>query len=137
MTRVLDNETAGMTNIPADDVQDGTDEHGNRLVRSHGAPATLGFPAKEHFELGEALGMMDFARAGKLSGARFVVLKGQLARLERAIGQFMIELQTNEFGYTEISPPLMVRDEAAFGTGSLPKFGDDRVKTRSGHTIIP
>ncbi len=135
--RIIEDELASLPNLPAEDVPDGTDEHGNRLVRSHGAPATLGFPAKEHFELGEALGMMDFARAGKLSGARFVVLKGQLARLERAIGQFMIELQTNEFGYTEISPPLMVRDEAAFGTGSLPKFGDDLFKTTSGHWLIP
>ncbi len=133
----LDELLASLPNLPAEDVPDGTDEHGNRLVRSHSFPATLGFPAKEHFELGEALGMMDFARAGKLSGARFVVLKGQLARLERAIGQFMIELQTNEFGYTEISPPLMVRDEAAFGTGSLPKFGDDLFKTTSGHWLIP
>src|SRR6266581_3914691 len=133
----LDELLASLPNLPAEDVPDGTDEHGNRLVRSHGFPATLGFPAKEHFELGEALGMMDFARAGKLSGARFVVLKGQLARLERAIGQFMIDLQTNEFGYTEISPPLMVRDDAAFGTGSLPKFGDDLFRTTTGLWLIP
>jgi seryl-tRNA synthetase len=134
---VLDNLLAALPNIPAEDVPDGTDEHGNRLVRSHGTPPSFDFAAKEHFELGEALGLMDFARAGKLSGARFVVLKGQLARLERAIGQFMIDLQTDEFGYTEISPPLMVRDEAAFGTGSLPKFGEDLFKTTTGLWLIP
>jgi len=133
----LDDLLAGLPNIPADDVPDGKDEHGNQLVRSHGAPPSFGFSAKEHFVLGEALGLMDFARAGKLSGARFVVLKGQLARLERAIGQFMIDLQTNEFGYTEISPPLMVRDEPAFGTGSLPKFGDDLFRTTTGLWLIP
>jgi seryl-tRNA synthetase len=135
--RIIEDELASLPNIPAEDVPEGRDEHDNRLVRSHGTPPGFGFPAKEHFELGEALGLMDFARAGKLSGARFVILKGQLARLERALGQFMIDLQTNEFGYTEISPPLMVRDEAVFGTGSLPKFGDDLFKTTSGHWLIP
>jgi seryl-tRNA synthetase len=137
LRREIDDRLAGLPNIPADDVPDGKDEHDNRLVRSHGTPPVFDFPAKEHFALGEALGLMDFARAGKLSGARFVVLKGQLARLERAIGQFMIDLQTSEFGYTEISPPLMVRDEAAFGTGSLPKFGDDLFRTTTGLWLIP
>jgi seryl-tRNA synthetase len=137
LRREIDDLLAGLPNIPADDVPDGKDEHGNQLVRSHGTPPSFGFLAKEHFVLGEALGLMDFARAGKLSGARFVVLKGQLARLERAIGQFMIDLQTNEFGYTEISPPLMVRDEAAFGTGSLPRFGDDLFRTTTGLWLIP
>jgi len=137
LRREIDDFLAGLPNIPADDVPDGKDEHGNQLVRSHGTPPSFGFSAKEHFVLGEALGLMDFARAGKLSGARFVVLKGQLARLERAIGQFMIDLQTNEFGYTEISPPLMVRDEAAFGTGSLPRFGDDLFRTTTGLWLIP
>jgi seryl-tRNA synthetase len=137
LKRVVENELAAIPNIPADDVPDGKDEHDNRLIRSHGTPCEPDFPAKEHFELGEALGLMDFARAGKLSGARFVVLRGQLARLERAIGQFMIDLHTTEFGYTEISPPLMVRDEAAFGTGSLPKFGDDLFKTTTGLWLIP
>jgi seryl-tRNA synthetase len=137
LRRLIDDELAALPNLPADDVPDGKDEHGNVVVRLHGTPPVFGFSAKEHFELGEALGLMDFARAGKLSGARFVVLKGQLARLERAIGQFMIDLQTNEFGYTEISPPLMVRDEAAFGTGSLPKFGDDLFKTTTGLWLIP
>jgi seryl-tRNA synthetase len=137
LRREIDDLLAGLPNIPADDVPDGKDEHDNKLVRSQGTPPTFGFPAKEHFVLGEALGLMDFARAGKLSGARFVVLKGQLARLERAIGQFMIDLQTSEFGYTEISPPLLVRDEAAFGTGSLPKFGDDLFRTTTGLWLIP
>jgi len=133
----LDELLAALPNLPAEEVPDGKDEHGNVVVRLHGTPPVFAFPPKEHFELGEALGLMDFARAGKLSGARFVVLKGQLARLERAIGQFMIDLQTSEFGYTEISPPLMVRDEAVFGTGSLPKFGEDLFKTTTGLWLIP
>jgi seryl-tRNA synthetase len=137
LKRIVENELAAIPNIPTDDVPDGKDEHDNVLVRSHGTPREMDFPAKEHFELGEALGLMDFARAGKLSGARFVVLRGRLAQLERAIGQFMIDLHTTEFGYTEISPPLMVRDEAAFGTGSLPKFGDDLFKTTTGLWLIP
>jgi seryl-tRNA synthetase len=137
LRRLIDDELAALPNLPADDVPDGKDEHGNVVVRLHGTPPVFAFAPKEHFELGEALGLMDFARAGKLSGARFVVLKGQLARLERAIGQFMIDLQTSEFGYTEISPPLMVRDDAAFGTGSLPKFGDDLFRTTTGLWLIP
>jgi seryl-tRNA synthetase len=137
LRRIIEDDLAALPNIPAEDVPDGKDEHDNQLVRSHGTPPNFDFAAKEHYELGEALGLMDFARAGKLSGARFVVLKGQLARLERAIGQFMIDLQTGEFGYTEISPPLMVRDEAAFGTGSLPKFGEDLFKTTTGLWLVP
>jgi seryl-tRNA synthetase len=137
LKRIVESELAALPNLPADDVPDGVDEHGNVLVRSHGTPRQPAFTAKEHFELGEALGLMDFARAGKLSGARFVVLRGRLAQLERAIGQFMIDLHTTEFGYTEISPPLMVRDEAVFGTGSLPKFGDDLFRTTTGLWLIP
>jgi seryl-tRNA synthetase len=137
LKRAVESELAALPNLPADDVPDGRDEHGNVLVRSHGTPRQPDFPAKEHFELGEALGLMDFARAGKLSGARFVVLRGRLAQLERAIGQFMIDLHTTEFGYTEISPPLMVRDEAVFGTGSLPKFGDDLFRTTTGLWLVP
>jgi seryl-tRNA synthetase len=137
LKRAIEDMLAVFPNIPDPDVPDGADETGNLLVRSHGIPAEPGFSAKEHFELGEGLGLMDFTRAGKLSGARFVVLRGQLARLERAIGQFMIDLHTSEFGYTEISPPLMVRDEAAFGTGSLPKFGDDLFRTTTGLWLIP
>ncbi len=126
-----------LPNVPADDVPDGADQHGNQLVRSHRTPPQFDFAPKQHFELGEALGQMDFARAGKLSGARFVVLKGQLARLERAIGQFMVDLQTNEFGYTEVSPPLLVRDETAYGTGSLPKAAEDMFRTTTGLWLIP
>lgn len=116
-------------NLPADDVPVGSDETGNKQVRDHGAKPVLNFTPKEHFELGEKLGLMDFERAAKMSGARFVVLKGALARLERAIAQFMLDLHTGEFGYTEVSPPLMVRDNALYGTGQLPKFEQDLFKS--------
>jgi seryl-tRNA synthetase len=137
LRKAIDGELAALPNLPADDVPDGTDEHGNVVVRTHGTPAALGFPAQEHFAIGEALGEMDFARAGKLSGARFVVLRGRLARLERALGQFMLDLHTAEFGYTEVSPPLLVRDEALFGTGNLPKFGEDLFRTTAALWLIP
>ncbi len=137
LRREIDDILAGLPNLPAAEVPDGVDERGNLLVRSHGTPPQFGFPAKEHFAIGEGLRLMDFASAGKISGARFVVLRGQLARLERAIGQFMIDLHTREFGYTEISPPLLVRDEAVFGTGSLPKFADDLFRTTTGLWLIP
>src|ERR1700747_2540420 len=119
-------ELAAIPNLPLDDVPDGTDEHGN--VRHHlfGAPRSYDFDPKPHDDLGGALGFMDFEAAAKLSGARFVVLKKGLARLERAIGQFMLDLHTNEHGYTEINPPLLVRNEVMFGTGQLPKFEDDQ-----------
>ena len=135
--RAIEDELGAVPNIPADDVPDGADEHGNQIVRLHGTPPTFEFAPKQHFELGEALGLMDFARAGRLSGARFVVLKGQLARLDRAIGQFMIDLQTDEFGYTEISPPLLVREATAFGTGNLPKAAEDMFRTTTGLWLIP
>jgi seryl-tRNA synthetase len=137
LRKAIDADLSAIPNLPADDVPEGTDEHGNVLVRTHGTLPVLGFPAREHFELGEALGGMDFARAGKLSGARFVVLKGQLARLERALGQFMLDLHTAEFGYTEVSPPLLVRDEPLFGTGNLPKFGEDLFRTTADLWLIP
>jgi seryl-tRNA synthetase len=137
LRKAIDAELAALPNLPADDTPDGADEHGNVLVRTHGTPTALGFPAKEHFAIGEALGEMDFARAGKLSGARFVVLKGQLARLERALAQFMLDLHTTEFGYTEVSPPLLVRDEPLFGTGNLPKFGEDLFRTTGALWLIP
>jgi seryl-tRNA synthetase len=133
----IDSLMAGIPNLPTDDVPDGNDETGNKLTRQHGKPRAMNFAAKDHVALGEALGQMDFARAGKLSGARFVVLKGGLARLERALGQFMLDLHTREFGYTEVSPPLLVRDETAFGTGQLPKFADDLFRTTSGLWLIP
>ena len=95
------------------------------------------FEAKEHFEVGESLGLMDFEAAGKMSGARFVVLKGALARLQRALGAFMLDIQTQENGYTEVAPPYLVRDDALFGTGQLPKFADDLFSTATGHWLIP
>ena len=132
----LDALLASLPNIPADDVPDGPDESGNVELRRVGEPPRLN-QALEHFELGEKLGLMDFAAGAKLSGARFTVLRGRLARLERAIGQFMLDLHVNEHGYTEVMPPLMVRDEAAFGTGQLPKFAEDLFRTTTGHWLIP
>jgi seryl-tRNA synthetase len=122
----LAKELTAIPNLPLDDVPPGLDEHGN-VVRHHfGAVRHYVFAPKPHDDLGAALGFMDFEAAAKLSGARFVVLKKGLARLERAIGQFMLDLHTNEHGYTEINPPLLVRDEVMFGTGQLPKFEDDQ-----------
>ena len=120
----LDAELMAIPNIPGPDAPDGKDENDNVEVRRYGEPPHFpeGFKPKEHFELGEALGLMDFETAAKLSGARFVVLKGALARLERALMQFMLDLHTTEHGYTEINPPVLVRDEAMFGTAQLPKF---------------
>lgn len=122
----LFNELAAIPNLPLDEVPDGTDEHGNVQRHVFGKKREYGFAAKPHDELGGALGYMDFETAAKLSGARFVVLKKGLARLERAIGQFMLDLHTNEHGYTEVNPPLLVRNEVMFGTGQLPKFEDDQ-----------
>src|SRR3982075_1039627 len=123
----LAKELAAIPNLPLDEVPDGVDEHGN-VVRHHfGAARTYGFAPKPHDDLGNALGYMDFEAAAKLSGARFVVLKKGLARLERAIGQFMLDLHTNEHGYSEINPPLLVRDPVMFGMGQLPTFEDDQL----------
>jgi seryl-tRNA synthetase len=118
---------AVLPNLPAADVPDGADENGNVEVaaRAWGEKQRFIFKPKEHYELGEALGLMDFERAAKVSGARFVYLKGGLAKLERALGMFMLDLQTGAHGYTEVNVPLMVRDDAAFGTGQLPKFEED------------
>ncbi|WP_295193124.1 serine--tRNA ligase [uncultured Brevundimonas sp.] len=115
---------AAQKNLAAEDVPDGEDEAGNVEVSTWGEPRRTG-PAKDHADLGEALGMLDFEAAAKMSGARFAVLKGQLARLERAVGQFMLDMQADQHGYLEVNPPLLVRDEAMFGTGQLPKFEDD------------
>ena len=128
---------AGLPNLPADDVPSGSDESANVLVRTIGEPKDRNFPAKDHVAIGEGLGLMDFAAAAKLSGARFVVLRRELARLERAIASFMLDTHTGEFGYTEISPPLLVRDEALFGTSQLPKFADDQFRTTDGLWLIP
>ncbi|MBN8552472.1 MAG: serine--tRNA ligase [Caulobacterales bacterium] len=115
---------AGLKNLSADDVPDGDDEAGNVETGRWGTPRTTG-PAKDHADLGEALGLIDFEAAAKMSGARFAVLKGGIARLERAIGQFMLDMQTSQHGYLEVNPPYLVRDEAMFGTGQLPKFEED------------
>ena len=125
-----------LPNVPLDDVPVGADEHGNVEVRRHGEPKRSN-SSKEHYEIGEALGGMDFETAAKLSGSRFTILKGQLARLERALGQFMLDLHTTEHGYTEVQPPLLVNDDAAYGTDKLPKFGDDLFRTTDGRWLIP
>jgi seryl-tRNA synthetase len=127
---------ASLPNLPAAGVPLGEDEHGNVEVRRWGEPKPNAL-AKDHADLGEALGLMDFEAAARMSGSRFVVLRAQLARLERAIGQFMLDLQTAEHGYTEVSPPLLVRDEAMYGTGQLPKFADDLFRTTDGRWLIP
>ncbi len=133
----LDTILTTLPNIPCSDAPDGADENDNQEMRVWGEKPHLDFMPKEHFDLGEDLGMMDFERAAKMSGARFVTLKGQLARLERALGQFMIDLHTSEHGYTEMLTPALVRDTALFGTGQLPKFEEDLFKTDTGHYLIP
>jgi len=139
--RALDDELraalSAIPNLPLDDVPQGTDEDDNVLVRTVGEVPELSFEAKEHFDLGEALGMMDFETAAKLSGARFVVLTGPLARLERALAQFMLDLHTEENGYTEVVPPALVLDDALYGTGQLPKFAEDLFRTEQKHWLIP
>jgi seryl-tRNA synthetase len=135
---VLLKELAAIPNLPlpAPEVPDGTDEHGNVQHHVFGKAREYGFAPKAHDDLGEELGFMDFETAAKLSGARFVVLKRQLARLERAIGQFMLDLHTNEHGYAEINPPLLVRNDVMFGTGQLPKFEDDQFWAVKGELLI-
>jgi seryl-tRNA synthetase len=121
----LEGALSGLPNVPLADVPTGRDEHDNVEVRRVGEAGARAGWTREHFEIGEALGLMDFERAARLSGARFTVLKGQLARLERALAQFMLDLHTTEHGYTEVQPPLLVRDPALYGTGQLPKFEED------------
>jgi seryl-tRNA synthetase len=139
----IDSLLAELPNMPAEDVPDGPDETANRVLRHHGEPARFppvwdpGVDPLPHEAIGERLGLMDFARAGRMSGSRFVVLRGALARLERALGQFMLDLHTTEFGYSEVSPPLLVRDGAVFGSGQLPKFADDLFQTKEGYWLIP
>lgn len=125
LDKALNDALAVLPNVPLDDVPVGKDEHDNVVKHIVSKVPTRPNWVKEHFEIGEALGMMDFERAAKLSGSRFTVLKGGLARMERAIGQFMLDLHTTEHGYEEVIPPLMVRDEVLFGTNQLPKFEDD------------
>jgi seryl-tRNA synthetase len=137
LDKELNDALAVIPNVPLDDVPVGADEHANVEKRSWGRELIaarqprMGNKPKEHFELGEALGLMDFERAARLSGSRFTVLKGQLARLERALGQFMLDLHTTEHGYQEVQVPLLVRDEAMYGTGQLPKFEEDLFQIRS------
>jgi len=128
---------AVIPNIPLDDVPDGKDETGNVEVRRWGTPPTYNYEPRQHFDIGEWLGLMDFEAAAKISGARFVVMKGQLARLERALAQFMLDHQTGVNGYTEHYVPFMVNDAAMYGTGQLPKFAEDLFRTTDGRWLIP
>jgi len=128
----IDALLAGFPNILADDVPDGADESANVELRRHGEPRTFEFEPQDHVAIGEALGGMDFERASKLSGSRFVVMQGEVARLHRALAQFMLDLHTSEFGYLETNPPVLVRDAALFGTGQLPKFAEDSFQTTDG-----
>ncbi|HLY46024.1 MAG TPA: serine--tRNA ligase [Stellaceae bacterium] len=137
LRQYLDDLLASLPNLPAADVPDGPDESANRELRRVGEPPRFNFAARPHEAIGEQLGLMDFASAAKLSGSRFVVLKGALARLERALAQFMLDLHTREFGYTEVAPPYLVKDEVAFGTGNLPKAAEDMFQTREGLWLIP
>jgi seryl-tRNA synthetase len=136
VSEALHNLLAGLPNLPAPGVPVGADEHDNVEVRRWGEPPAIE-SAKDHVDLGEAMGLLDFEAAGRMSGARFTVLKGQLARLERALGQFMLDMQTQEHGYTEVSPPLLVNDAAAYGTDKLPKFAEDLFQTTDGRWLIP
>ena len=126
---------AALPNLPATDVPEGEDEAGNVEKRRWSQPFAIQNP-KDHVDLGQGVGLMDFEAAARMSGSRFVVLKGQLARLERALGQFMIDIQTREHGYLEVSPPLLVREEAVFGVGQLPKFAEDLFRTTEGRWLI-
>ena len=135
-SQALENALAAIPNIPLEDVPKGTDEDANVEIRKVGTPPQIENP-KQHFDIGEELGQMDFEVAAKISGARFVVLQGQLARLERALANFMLDTHTEEFGYTEVVPPALVRDDAVFGTGQLPKFKEDLFRTEEGFWLIP
>jgi seryl-tRNA synthetase len=149
-TRIQENEDAerrlgeelrealtALPNLPLDDVPVGPDESANVEYRRHGEAPAFDFAPKAHDELGERLGMMDFGRAAKVSGARFVVLESHLSRLERALAAFMLDIHTREFGYREVSPPLLVREEAMFGTGQLPKFREEQYQTDDGLWLVP
>ena len=133
----LDDMLMRLPNLPLADVPVGTDEADNREERKVGDKPTWSHTPVEHYEIGEDLGLLDFEAAARISGARFTVVKGQLARLERALGQFMLDLHTGEHGYIEVNPPLLVRDDALYGTGQLPKFAEDLFKTTDGRWMIP
>ncbi|HXN44123.1 MAG TPA: serine--tRNA ligase, partial [Xanthobacteraceae bacterium] len=133
----LDEALKQIPNLPLDDVPDGAHTDDNVEHHRFGARRNYTFEPKQHFDLGEAFGLMDFETAAKLSGARFVVLKGALARLERALAQCMLDVHTGEHGYTEVAPPLLVRDSAMFGTAQLPKFAEDQFRTTDDFWLIP
>ncbi len=137
VTAELNDALSRIPNIPLDDVPVGSDETGNVVKLQWGSKPGWNHKALEHYEIGEALGYMDFEAAAKIAGSRFTVLKGQLARLERALGQFMIDVHTQDHGYTEVHAPLLVRDDAMFGTGQLPKFSEDLFRTTDGRWLIP
>jgi seryl-tRNA synthetase len=128
----LNKALSEIPNAPLADVPEGKDEHDNVEILKWGTPKTFAFTPKEHFDIGEGLGLMDFETAAKISGARFVVNKGKLARMERALAQFMLDTHTDQHGYTEVNPPLLVRDDAMFGTAQLPKFRDDQFSVTAG-----
>ncbi len=133
----LNKALSEIPNAPLDSVPEGKDEHDNVEVLKWGEPKQFTFAPKEHFDIGEQLGLMDFESASKISGARFVVLKGKLARLERALAQFMLDTHTDKHGYSEVAPPLLVRDDAMFGTAQLPKFREDQFAAGEGFWLIP
>ena len=137
VSKKLDDALAEIPNLPLDEVPDGKDAEDNVQHHHFGAKRNYAFSPKQHFELGEALGQMDFETAAKLSGARFVVLKNGLARLERALGQFMLDVHTGQHEYTEVNPPLLVQDDVMFGTAQLPKFADDQFRTTTDRWLIP
>ncbi|KEC55502.1 serine--tRNA ligase [Bartonella koehlerae] len=136
LTKSLENALSAIPNIPLDDVPEGKDESDNVVIRHFGTPTAFDFTPKEHFDLGQNLKQMDFERASRLSGTRFTVLSGMLARLERALGQFMLDVHVYEHGYTEVSVPLLVRDEIVYGVAQLPKFADDLFRTTDGRWLI-
>ena len=135
--QALDELLGAQPNFPEAAVPAGVEETDAVELRRHGAPRAFDFEPKDHVALGEALGAMDFEAAARMSGARFVVLTGALSRLERGLAAFMLDMHTKEFGYTETSPPLLVREQAAYGTGNLPKFADDLFRTTDGYWLIP
>jgi len=135
LSEELNAALSSVPNEPLASVPDGADEDANIEIRKHGTPVERDIP--EHFEIGEALSQMDFDVAAKLSGARFVVLRNGLARLERALGNFMLDLHVQQFGYCEIAAPVLVRDAAVFGTGQLPKFAEDLFRTEDGYWLTP
>ncbi len=137
LSEQLDDILLGLPNIPEPDVPDGEDEDANVCLRSWGEKPDFGFTPRQHFELGEQRGEMDFETAAKMSGARFVVMRGQVARLHRALGQWMMDFQTHRHGYAEIATPFLVRGQALQGTGQLPKFGEDLFRTTDDYWLIP